>query len=114
MKLAKRAHLLYAGFVHRLKRGVAMNVESLFAAELGEGGMGEVWVADQQELVQRQVALKVIRDGMGSARMLARFEAERQTLALMDHPNVGKVLDAGVADGRPFFVMERIEGEAIT
>jgi serine/threonine protein kinase len=94
--------------------------EQLFAGrfkllrKLGEGGMGEVWLADQTEPVRRRVALKVIRPALGSDRLLARFEAERQALALMDHPNIGKVLDAGVADGRPFFVMELIEGVPIT
>ena len=62
---------------------------------LGEGGMGEVWVADQLEPVRRRVALKVVRPGYDSARMLARFDQERQALALMDHPNIAKVLDAG-------------------
>src|SRR5262249_14546135 len=82
--------------------------------KLGTGGMGEVWVADQTEGVQRRVALKVIRSGFDSARLLARFEAERQALALMDHPNIARVLDAGGADGRPYFVMELIEGVPIT
>jgi serine/threonine protein kinase/tetratricopeptide (TPR) repeat protein len=83
--------------------------------KLGEGGMGEVWVADQIEPVQRRVALKVIRIGHDTDKMLARFEQERQALAVMDHPNIAKVLDAGVDDvGRPFFVMELIKGVAIT
>ena len=82
--------------------------------KLGEGGMGEVWVADQAEPVQRRVAIKVIRPGLDSERMLARFEQERQALALMDHPNIAKVLDAGEADGRPYFVMELIKGVPIT
>src|SRR5207247_6466665 len=64
--------------------------------KLGEGGMGEVWVADQIEPVQRRVALKVVRAGLDSARMLARFEHERQALALLEHPNIAKVLDAGI------------------
>jgi tetratricopeptide (TPR) repeat protein len=81
---------------------------------LGEGGMGEVWVADQLEPVQRRVALKVVRPGLDTARMLARFEQEWQALALMDHPNIAKVLDAGVADGRPYCVMELIDGVPIT
>jgi len=95
-------------------------VEQVFAGrfqllqKLGEGGMGEVWLADQTEPVQRRVALKVIRPGLCSARLLARFEQERQALALMDHPNIAKVLDAGVAGGRPFFVMELIQGVPIT
>jgi WD40 repeat protein/serine/threonine protein kinase/tetratricopeptide (TPR) repeat protein len=82
--------------------------------QVGEGGMGEVWVADQLEPVQRRVALKVIRPGLDSARMLARFDQERQALALMDHPNIAKVLDAGVTAGRPYFVMELIKGVSIT
>src|SRR5207245_2622778 len=82
--------------------------------KLGEGGMGEVWVADQAEPVQRRVALKVVRPGLDSARLLARFDQERQALAVMDHPNIAKVLDAGMADGRPYFVMELIEGPPIT
>jgi eukaryotic-like serine/threonine-protein kinase len=83
--------------------------------KLGEGGMGEVWVTDQIEPVQRRVALKVVRIGHDTDKMLARFEQERQALAVMDHPNVAKVLDAGVDEaGRPFFVMELIKGVAIT
>ncbi len=83
--------------------------------KLGEGGMGEVWVADQTEPMQRRVALKLVRSGQDSARMLARFEQDRQALALMDHPNIAKVLDAGVDDaGRPYFVMELIKGMPIT
>jgi tetratricopeptide (TPR) repeat protein len=82
--------------------------------KLGEGGMGEVWDADQTEPVQRRVALKVVRPGSDTARLLARFDQERQALALMDHPNIAKVFDAGVADGRPYFVMELIQGEPIT
>src|SRR5262249_47575108 len=82
--------------------------------KLGEGGMGEVWLADQTEPVQRRVALKVMRPGLDSARLLARFEQERQALALMDHTNIAKVLDAGVTAGRPYFVMELIKGVPIT
>ena len=76
--------------------------------------MGEVWVADQVAPVHRRVAVKVIRPGLDSDRMLARFEQERQALALMDHPNIAKVLDAGEAEGRPYFVMELIKGVPIT
>ncbi len=73
---------------------------------IGEGGCGVVYLAEQEEPVKRQVALKVIRPGMDSKQVLARFEAERQALALMDHPNIAKVLDAGATEqGRPFFVM---------
>src|SRR5262245_28737698 len=82
---------------------------------LGEGGMGEVWVADQSEPVKRQVALKIIKPGVASDQVLARFEQERQALALMDHPNIAKVLDAGItAIGEPYIVMELIKGIPIT
>jgi tetratricopeptide (TPR) repeat protein len=83
--------------------------------ELGEGGMGIVWMAEQTAPVRRVVALKVIKAGMDSRQVLARFEAERQALALMDHPNIAKVLDAGATDqGRPYFVMELVRGTPIT
>jgi tetratricopeptide (TPR) repeat protein len=82
---------------------------------IGEGGMGEVWLAQQQEPVKRLVALKVIKAGMDSRAVLARFEAERQALAIMDHPNIAKVLDAGATPaGRPYFVMELVKGSPIT
>jgi tetratricopeptide (TPR) repeat protein len=83
--------------------------------EIGEGGMGEVWLAQQQEPVKRQVALKLVKPWMDSRSVLARFEAERQALALMDHPNIAKVFDAGATpDGRPYFVMELVKGVRIT
>jgi len=83
--------------------------------DIGEGGMGTVWMAEQSEPVKRRVALKVIKPGMDSRQVLARFEAERQALALMDHPNIAKVLDAGAtAGGRPYFVMELVKGQPIT
>jgi tetratricopeptide (TPR) repeat protein/serine/threonine protein kinase len=83
--------------------------------QIGEGGMGTVWVAEQQEPVRRLVALKVIKAGMDSAQVVARFEAERQALALMDHPHIAKVFDGGsTATGRPFFVMELVQGIPIT
>jgi serine/threonine protein kinase/Flp pilus assembly protein TadD len=82
---------------------------------IGEGGMGSVWMAEQTEPVRRKVALKLIKAGMDSKAVLARFEAERQALALMDHPNIAKVFDAGAtSDGRPFFVMELVRGVPIT
>ncbi|HVK12031.1 MAG TPA: serine/threonine-protein kinase [Gemmataceae bacterium] len=84
------------------------------AERIGEGGMGEVWVAHQTEPVKRKVAVKLIKAGMDSHRVIARFEAERQALALMDHPNIAKVLDGGLHDGRPFFVMELVKGIPIT
>jgi WD40 repeat protein len=82
---------------------------------IGEGGMGSVWMAQQTEPVKRAVAVKVVKAGMDSKAVLARFEAERQALALMDHPNIARVLDAGTTnDGRPFFVMELVKGVPIT
>jgi serine/threonine protein kinase len=82
---------------------------------LGEGGMGVVYLAEQDEPVRRRVALKVIRPGMDTDQVLARFEAERQALEVMDHPNVARVLDAGATDsGRPYFVMELVPGIPIT
>src|SRR5262249_35860577 len=83
--------------------------------KLGEGGMGAVWVAQQTEPVKRRVALKIIKPGMDSPQVLHRFEAERQALALMDHTNIAKVLDAGTTrEGRPYFVMELVKGVSIT
>jgi serine/threonine protein kinase/WD40 repeat protein len=83
--------------------------------QIGEGGCGVVYVADQEEPVRRRVALKVIKLGMDTKQVVARFEAERQALALMDHPNIAKVLDAGATDtGRPYFVMELVDGIKIT
>ena len=83
--------------------------------KLGEGGCGVVYVAEQEEPVRRRVALKIIKLGMDTKQVVARFEAERQALALMDHPNIAKVLDAGATDtGRPYFVMELVRGIRIT
>src|SRR6516164_8787856 len=83
--------------------------------EIGEGGMGSVYMAQQIEPVRRAVAVKVIKAGMDSRAVLARFEAERQALAMMDHPNIARVLDAGTTEsGRPFFVMELVRGVPIT
>ena len=82
---------------------------------IGEGGMGTVFLAEQSQPVQRKVALKLIKSGMDSRQVLARFEAERQALALMDHPHIAKVLDAGTTEsGRPYFVMELVKGVPIT
>jgi tetratricopeptide (TPR) repeat protein/serine/threonine protein kinase len=82
---------------------------------IGEGGMGAVWMAEQTRPVQRTVALKIIKPGMDSDRVIARFEAERQALALMDHPHIARVFDAGTTEGgRPFFVMELVKGVPIT
>src|SRR2546423_11415410 len=83
--------------------------------KIGEGGMGVVYMAEQQEPVVRRVAVKVIKLGMDTRQVIARFEAERQALALMDHPNIARVLDAGATDtGRPYFVMELVRGVKIT
>ncbi len=82
---------------------------------IGEGGMGSVYLASQTEPVKRQVAIKLIKAGMDSRAVLARFDSERQALALMDHPHIAKVLDAGATDlGRPFFVMEHVKGIPLT
>ncbi|MFH1418719.1 MAG: serine/threonine-protein kinase, partial [Planctomycetota bacterium] len=83
--------------------------------KLGEGGMGIVYLAKQTEPVRRRVALKLIKPGMDSREVIARFESERQALAMMSHPNVARVFDAGVSEqGRPYFVMELVEGLRIT
>jgi eukaryotic-like serine/threonine-protein kinase len=83
--------------------------------QIGEGGFGVVFMAEQQQPLRRKVALKVLKPGMDTRQVVARFEAERQALALMDHPHIAKVLDAGATDsGRPFFVMELVKGIPIT
>ena len=83
--------------------------------QIGEGGFGVVWVAEQEKPVRRRVALKIIKLGMDTREVIARFEQERQALAMMDHPNIAKVLDAGATPmGRPFFVMELVRGIKIT
>jgi len=82
--------------------------------EIGQGGFGVVWMAEQTEPVRRRVALKILKAGMDTRQVVARFEAERQALAVMDHPGIAKVLDAGEAGGRPYFVMELVKGVPIT
>ena len=83
--------------------------------QIGEGGFGTVWVAEQEQPVRRRVALKIIKLGMDTKEVIARFEQERQALAMMDHPNIAKVFDAGATPGgRPFFVMELVRGIKIT
>src|SRR5436190_768907 len=83
--------------------------------QIGEGGCGVVYMAEQEEPVRRRIALKVIKLGMDTKTVIARFEAERQALAMMDHPNIAKVLEAGATEtGRPFFVMELVRGVKIT
>ncbi len=82
---------------------------------IGEGGMGEVWLAQQTQPVRRQVALKLIKAGMDTKQVIARFEAERQALAMMNHPAIAKVFDAGATpQGRPYFAMEYVRGESLT
>ena len=83
--------------------------------QIGEGGFGVVYMAEQVEPIRRKVALKIVKPGMDTKDVIARFEAERQALALMDHPNIAKVLDGGVTEfGRPYFVMELVKGVPIT
>jgi serine/threonine protein kinase len=83
--------------------------------KIGEGGCGVVWMAEQQEPVRRQVALKIVKLGMDTREVIARFDSERQALAMLDHPNIAKILDAGATEtGRPFFVMELVRGTKIT
>src|SRR5690349_2741832 len=83
--------------------------------QIGEGGFGSGWVADQEAPLRRRVALKIIKLGMDTREVVARFEQERQALALMDRPNIAKVLDAGATQwGRPYFVMELVRGIKIT
>ncbi len=83
--------------------------------QIGEGGFGTVWMAEQEQPVRRRVALKIIKLGMDTKEVIARFEQERQALALMEHPNIARVLDAGATPfGRPFFVMELVRGIKIT
>jgi len=83
--------------------------------KLGEGGMGEVWLAEQSSPIRRTVALKLVKQGMDTRAVFARFDSERQALALMEHPNIAKVFDAAsTEDGRPYFVMEYVPGLPIT
>src|SRR5262249_26346230 len=83
--------------------------------QIGEGGFGVVFMAEQQQPIRRKVALKVLKPGMDTRQVVVRFEAERQALAIMDHPNIAKVLDGGTtASGRPFFVMDLVKGVPIT
>jgi non-specific serine/threonine protein kinase/serine/threonine-protein kinase len=86
-----------------------------FLRRLGEGGMGEVWLAEQLRPVRRHVAIKIVKVGMDTTQVVARFEAERQALAVMDHPAIAKVFDGGsTPEGRPYFAMEYVRGETLT
>jgi hypothetical protein len=103
------------GYPPHSETGLVIAGRYTLVEKLGEGGMGEVWVAQQTEPVKRQVALKLIKAGLDSRAVLGRFEAERQTLALMDHPHIAKVLDGGLTPaGQPFFVMEQVNGLPLT
>jgi tetratricopeptide (TPR) repeat protein len=103
-----------AGKDHRNTPGTILGRYKLLE-EIGEGGMGTVWMAQQTEPVKRLVAVKLIKAGMDSRQVIARFEAERQALALMDHPNIARVLDGGTTEaGRPYFVMDLVKGVPIT
>jgi serine/threonine protein kinase len=99
---------------HHARAGEAFGAYRL-EGKIGEGGMGEVWLAEQSGPLRRRVALKIIKAGLQSRHVIARFEAERQALALMEHPAIARVFDAGVTPwGFPYFVMEYVQGESIT
>jgi serine/threonine protein kinase len=100
---------------HALEEAGGMIGPYKLLEQIGEGGFGVVFLAEQERPVQRKVAVKVVKPGMDTRQVVARFEAERQVLALMDHPNIAKVHDAGATEnGRPYFVMELIQGVPIT
>ena len=95
--------------------GTVLAEKYRFDEVLGEGGMGAVWRAKQDEPFARQVALKLIKSGMDTRSVIDRFEAERKALTALNHPNIASVLDAGATEqGRPYFVMELVEGVPIT
>ena len=101
-------------FRSRYKSGQEIGAYKL-VEQIGEGGMGAVWLADQEKPVRRRVAIKLIKNDVSSADTIARFQAERQALAMMNHPNIAKVLDAGTTEnGNPYFVMEFVDGIRIT
>jgi serine/threonine protein kinase len=111
--LGKTVPPLESGFM--AERAGAMIGRYKLLERIGEGGFGTVWMAEQDEPVRRRVALKVIKAGMDTRQVLARFEAERQALAMMDHPSIARVFDGGATDtGRPYFVMELVRGTRIT
>ena len=98
-----------------VKYGTLIGGRYKLLENIGEGGMGSVWVAEQQQPVKRRVAIKLIKAGMDSRQVLARFDAERQALAMMDHPNIAKVFDGGMTEQeRPYFVMEYVKGVPFT
>ncbi len=104
-----------ADYPSKFEAGTVIAGRYSLRAKIGEGGMGEVWAAKQTEPVKRRVALKLIKTGMDSKAVLARFEQERQALAMMDHPQIAKVFDGGLTPtGQPFFVMELVNGLPLT
>jgi len=106
---------LESTFISGLIPNAKLSDRYVLVEKIGEGGMGEVWIARQTEPVKRSVALKLIKAGMDSKAVLLRFEQERQALAMMDHPNIAKVYDAGVTPtGHPFFAMELVNGQSLT
>ncbi len=110
---AEDVELNFGDDLHSEKAGDVIGRYRL-VREVGQGGFGTVWLADQEQPVKRQVALKIIKLGMDTRHVVARFEQERQALALMDHPGIARVLDAGATiTGRPYFVMDYVPGEAI-
>jgi serine/threonine protein kinase/formylglycine-generating enzyme required for sulfatase activity len=122
-RFGDQAEVIEAAFASTFSEGPALSAVTLppkigpyrILEVLGEGGMGIVYLAEQQEPVRRRVALKLIKIGMDTREVVARFEAERQALAMMDHPNLAKVYDAGsTPDGRPYFAMEYVPGLPIT
>jgi serine/threonine protein kinase/tetratricopeptide (TPR) repeat protein len=113
---AVRATVIGPGGPARITEGPGTRIGPYkLLQRIGEGGMGAVYMAEQEQPVRRRVALKIIKPGMDSEQVIGRFEAERQALAMMDHPNIARVLDAGTTDsGRPYFVMELVHGVPIT
>jgi serine/threonine protein kinase len=101
---------------HSMTQGPGMQIGPYKLLEqIGEGRFGVVYLAERHEPLRRKVALKIIKPGMDTPQVIARFEAERQALAVMEHPNIAKVFDAGATEsGRPFFVMELVKGLPIT
>ncbi len=97
-----------------MQTGMVIGGKYTLSDRIAEGGMGSVWLARQSEPIKRMVAVKLIKQGMDSRQVLARFDAERQALAMMDHPHIAKVYDGGLHDGRPYFVMELVKGLPIT
>src|SRR5271166_4801936 len=98
-----------------LQAGLVFAERFQLVRKLGEGGMGQVWLVDQTSPVRRQVALKLIKAGMYDEAVVQRFQSERQSLAIMDHPAIAKVFDAGATpQGQPYFVMEYVPGFPIT